>query len=76
MSEKEQRDGYVRKDIYETEKGSQKAMCIAKHAGVDRDIKDLQDSQKSINRKITATLVFTIITLISIVVAIGTRALV
>jgi len=76
MSEKEQRDGYVRKDIYETEKGSQKAMCIAKHGVVDRDITDLQEAQKSINRKITATLVFTIMTLISIVVAVASRALV
>ena len=76
MSEKEHHDGYVRKDIYETEKGSQKAMCIAKHGAVDRDITDLQEAQKAINRKITATLVFTIMTLISIVVAVASRALV
>lgn len=75
MTEEKHPDGYVRKDIYATEKESQRSMCSAKHGVVDKEIVDLKESQKSINRKITATLVFTIITLISIVVAIGTRAL-
>lgn len=75
MAEEKHPDGYVRKDIYATEKEAQRAMCSAKHGAVDKEITDLKDTQKSINRKISATLIFTIITLISIIVAIGTKRL-
>lgn len=66
---------YVRKDVHTVEMSKVKELCVEKHKVVDLRILALEESTKSINKKIMATLIFTIITLIAIVVAIGTRAL-
>ncbi len=76
MSDESNLNGrYLRKDLYESEKESQKSMCAAKHQVIDSKVAALEKGQDSINKKITATLVFVIATLVAIVVAIGTKAL-
>jgi hypothetical protein len=75
MSDKNLNEKYVRKDVHQVEMSKVKELCVEKHKVVDFRIKTLEDATKAINRKITATLGFTIVTLIAIIVAIGTRAL-
>jgi len=66
---------YVRKDVHIVELSKVKELCIEKHKVVDFRITALEDATKSINKKIMATLIFTVMTLIAILVAIGTHAL-
>jgi hypothetical protein len=66
---------YVRKDVHEVQMSKVQDLCIEKHKVVDFRITALEEATKSINRKILATLIFTVMTLISIIVAIATRAL-
>jgi hypothetical protein len=72
---KDLNDKYVRKDLYDSEKEGVKELCMQKHKAVNARLSELETVTKSINKKITATLIFTIITLVGIIVAIGTRAL-
>jgi deoxyhypusine synthase len=71
----EKNEKYVRKDVHEVQMSKVQDLCIEKHKVVDFRINALEEATKSINRKIMATLIFTVMTLISIIVAIGTRAL-
>ena len=66
---------YVRKDVHIVELSKVKELCTEKHKVVDFRITALEDATKSINKKIMATLIFTVMTLIAILVAIGTHAL-
>ena len=66
---------YVRKDVHTVEMSKVQDLCIEKHKVVDFRITALEEATKSINKKIMATLIFTVMTLISIIVAIATRAL-
>ena len=78
MAEKHDHDRnekYVRQDVHAVELREVKALCIEKHKVVDFRITALEEATKSINRKIMATLIFTVMTLIAILVAIGTKAL-
>jgi len=77
MSEhaKDLNEKYVRKDVHEIEMGRVKDLCVEKHKVVDFRIKALEEAMKSYNRKMTASLIFAIMTLVAIIVAIGTRAL-
>lgn len=73
MSEHPQKDlneKYMRKDLYESEKDGAKELCMQKHKVVNARLNDLETVTKSINQKITATLVFAIATLIGIILAI------
>jgi hypothetical protein len=65
----------VRKDVHEVQMSKVLDLCVEKHKVVDFRINTLEETTKSINRKIMATLIFTVMTLISIIVAIATRAL-
>ena len=71
----EKNEKYVRKDVHAVEMSKVLDLCTEKHKVVDFRINALEEATKSINRKIMATLIFTVMTLISIIVAIGTRAL-
>jgi deoxyhypusine synthase len=71
----EKNEKYVRKDVHNVEMSKVQDLCIEKHKVVDFRIAALEEATKSINKKIMATLIFTVMTLISIIVAIGTRAL-
>ena len=71
----EKNEKYVRKDVHEVQMSKVQDLCIEKHKVVDFRITALEEATKSINRKILATLIFTVMTLISIIVAIATRAL-
>lgn len=78
MSERhgdDKNEKYVRQDVHAVELREVKALCVEKHKVVDFRIIALEESTKSINRKIMATLIFTVMTLIAILVAIGTHAL-
>ena len=66
---------YVRKDVHEVQMSKVEGLCTEKHKVVDFRLNALEEATKSINKKIMATLIFTVMTLISIIVAIGTRAL-
>jgi hypothetical protein len=66
---------YVRKDVHEVEMSKVEGLCIEKHKVVDFRLNALEEATKSINKKIMATLIFTVMTLIAILVAIGTHAL-
>ena len=66
---------YVRKDVHEVQMSKVQDLCIEKHKVVDFRITALEEATKSINKKIMATLIFTVMTLISIIIAIGTHAL-
>lgn len=71
----EKNEKYVRKDVHVVEMSKVQDLCTEKHKVVDFRINALEEATKSINKKIMATLIFTVMTLISIIVAIGTRAL-
>lgn len=71
----EKNEKYVRKDVHIVEMSKVQDLCIEKHKLVDSRINALEETSKSINRKIMASLIFTVMTLISIIIAIGTRAL-
>jgi len=76
MAEDEETERYnihVRKDVYATEKEAQREMCKAKHKVLDFKVADLEKKQRGIENKITATLVFTIATLVGIAVVLATR---
>jgi hypothetical protein len=75
MSDKNLNEKYVRKDVHTVEMSKVKELCTEKHKVVDFRIKALEDATKSINKKIMTTLIFTVMTLIAILVAIGTHAL-
>jgi hypothetical protein len=73
--DRERRQPFVRKDVHEVELGRVKDLCVEKHKVVDYRIGALEESTKSINKKIMATMIFTIMTLIAILAAIITHAL-
>jgi hypothetical protein len=76
MSEhRDPNEKYVRKDVHTVEMSKVKELCTEKHKVVDFRLKSLEDATKSFNRKMTASLVFAIMTLVAILVAIGTHAL-
>jgi hypothetical protein len=73
--EKERRQPFVRKDVHEVELSKVKDLCVEKHKVVDYRITALEKATDSINRKIMAALVFSVMTLIAVLVAIATHAL-
>ena len=72
---KELNEKYVRRDVHEVQMSKVQDLCVEKHKVVDFRINTLEEATKSINKKIMATLIFTVMTLIAILVAIGTNAL-
>lgn len=70
---KELNHRYVHQDVYAAEKLGIERICDKKHEIVDLRIDALEKAVKGTDRKITATLVFTIMTLIGLILAITTH---
>lgn len=75
MTEKTRKSAspYVRKDVYDVEKTAQANSCVAKHTPLELRLENLEKRMDSFDKKVTATLIFGILTLISIIMAIGAR---
>jgi hypothetical protein len=67
---REHKEKYVRQDVYSAEKKAQENSCLAKHVPLDQRLLNLEKRMDSFDRKVTATLVFGVVTLVTIVLAI------
>jgi hypothetical protein len=72
MTEKvrKQDSKYVHQDVYGVEKDAQANACSAKHTPLDLRLGILEKRMDSFDKKVTATLCFGILTLITIILAI------